>query len=70
MEHNKAAGLDKIPIEFFQTCWDIIKNDILELFDDFYHGKLDVSKLNYEIIALLPKVGDANEFINSNPSAS
>lgn len=25
MEHNKAAGPDKIPIEFYQTRWEIIK---------------------------------------------
>ena len=31
MEKNKAAGPDKIPIEFYQACWDIIKNDIMEL---------------------------------------
>lgn len=61
MEHNKAAGLDKIPIEFYQNCWDIIKNDIIELFADFHQGKLDVSRLNYGIITLLPKVSDANK---------
>jgi hypothetical protein len=29
MERNKTAGPDKIPIEFYQGCWKIIKNDIL-----------------------------------------
>lgn len=60
MEHNKAVGPD-IPSEFYQTCWDIIKDDILELSNDFHQGKLDVSRLNYGIITLLPKVGDANK---------
>jgi mannosylglycoprotein endo-beta-mannosidase len=27
METNKAAGPDKIPIEFYQTCWGIVKYD-------------------------------------------
>jgi hypothetical protein len=27
IEKNKAAGPDKIPIEFYQCCWNIIKGD-------------------------------------------
>ena len=59
MEKNKAAGPDKIPIEFYQSCWDIIKSDIIELFDDFHKGNLLVNRLNYGVITLLPKVQDA-----------
>lgn len=29
MEKNKAACPDKIPIEFYQSCWDIVKPDII-----------------------------------------
>jgi hypothetical protein len=29
MEKNKVAGPDKIPIEFHQTCWHIVKGDII-----------------------------------------
>jgi len=36
MERNKAAGPNKIPIEFYQHYWDFIKEDILELFRDFH----------------------------------
>lgn len=61
MEHNEVADPDCIPIEFFQTCWEIIKEDIIEMFNDFHKGKLDVSRLNYEIITLLPKVTDADK---------
>jgi len=64
MEKNKAARPDKIPIEFYQTCWDIIKSDIIELFEDFHTGNLPVSRLNYGVITLLPKVQDAAK-INS-----
>lgn len=59
MEKNKAAGLDKIPIEFYQPCWDVVKNDIIELFEDFHRGVLDVRRLNYGVVTLLPKVHDA-----------
>jgi hypothetical protein len=61
MERNKAAGPDKIPVDFFQSCWDIIKKDIMEIFKDLYNNKLDVSRLDYGVITLLPKTADANK---------
>jgi hypothetical protein len=59
--HHKAARPDNIPIEFFQKSWGIIQADIIEMFNDFYEGKLDVSRVNYGIITLLPKVSDAKK---------
>lgn len=35
MEGNKAAGPDSIPVEFYQVCWSIVKNDIINLFHDW-----------------------------------
>jgi len=67
MEKNKATGPDKIPIEFYQHCWEIIKEDILEMFGDFHSGKLDVSRLNYGIITLLPKVHEAEKIQQYRP---
>jgi hypothetical protein len=32
MKKNKAPGPDNIPIEFYQHCWLIVKNDIMNLF--------------------------------------
>ena len=61
MEKNKAAGPDKIPVEFYQSCWNIVKDDIVQLFDDFYEGKIDISRINYGIITLLPKITDASK---------
>lgn len=53
MEKNKAAGPDSIPIEFYR------EKDIIQLFSDFHQGKVDISRINYGIITLLPKVSDA-----------
>jgi len=65
--NNKAAGPDKIPIEFFQSCWEIVRLDIIQLFDDFYNDKVDVSRMNYGIITLLPKVKDASKIQQFRP---
>lgn len=67
MKHNKAPGPDNIPIEFFQYCWDIVKKDVMLLFEWFYENKLDVERLNYGIITLLPKVVGANKMQQFRP---
>jgi hypothetical protein len=38
MGKNKAAGPDGMPIEFYQSCWEIVKEDIMAMFNDFYLG--------------------------------
>lgn len=38
MEKNKAVGPDQIPIEFFQSCWNNVKKDIMKMFNDFLLG--------------------------------
>jgi hypothetical protein len=61
METNKVGGPDSIPVEFYQKCWDIVKVNIMEMFNDFYEGRLYVSRINYGVITLLPKVTDAEK---------
>jgi hypothetical protein len=60
MEKNKAAGPDGLSIEFYQVCWNVVKKDIIDLFDDFYIGTLDIKRPNYGIITLLPKSKEAS----------
>jgi hypothetical protein len=67
MEKNKVACSDGFPTEFFQTCWEFIKSDICELFLDFFQGSLDVKRMNYGIITLLPKVKDATRIQHFRP---
>jgi hypothetical protein len=42
MEKSKDASPDGLPIEFYQCCWGIIKDDLIDLFDDFHKGILDI----------------------------
>jgi hypothetical protein len=60
MEKSTALGPDHMPIEFFQSYWNFIKNDIMCVFEDFYMDRLDVGRLNYGTITLLPKSKEAN----------
>jgi hypothetical protein len=36
MEHNKASGPDGFSAEFYQSCWEIIKEDLMTLFREFH----------------------------------
>jgi hypothetical protein len=59
MEHNKAPGPDGFPTEFYQTFWDTIKDDLLDLFSCLHAGQLELFRLNFGKIVLLPKVNEA-----------
>jgi hypothetical protein len=59
MKHNRAPGPDNIPTEFFQEFWHTIKTDLFNLFQDFYAGTLNIERLNYGLVTLIPKVPNA-----------
>jgi hypothetical protein len=67
MEKNKAASPDGFPIEFYQSCWDIIKSDLMTIFKDFYLHKIELSKINYGIITLIPKGDNASTIQKYRP---
>jgi hypothetical protein len=56
MEYNKAPGPDGFPVEFYQTFWDTIKSDLLDLFNVLHAGQLELFRLNFGEAILLPKV--------------
>jgi hypothetical protein len=68
--NNKAPGPDGLPPEFYKFFWDIIGADVLNLFNDFYHGKLDIARFNYGLLSLLPKVKGANKLQACRPICS
>ena len=57
---NTAPGPDHIPIEFYQACWEIIKEDIMDMSLEFGNHNLDLGRLNYGIITLIPKLKEAS----------
>jgi hypothetical protein len=59
MEHNKAPGPNGFPAEFYQNFWEVIKEDLLELFSSLHAGQLELFRLNFGEIILLPKVNEA-----------
>jgi hypothetical protein len=60
MKENPAPGPNGLCVSFFKKCWDIIKEDVLKMFQDFWHNKLDIKRLNYGVITLVPNTREAN----------
>jgi hypothetical protein len=51
-----APGPDDLPFLFYQNFWDIIKDDMLALVRRFQENKLDLFRLNFATMTLIPKV--------------
>jgi hypothetical protein len=67
MEHNKAPGTDGFPTEFYQNFWNTIKSDLLDLFCCLHAGQLELFRLNFGEIVLLPKVNEAERIQQYRP---
>ena len=52
---DKAPGPDGFSIAFFQSCWSIIKADLLQVFRHFHTYGTFVKSLNATFLALIPK---------------
>jgi hypothetical protein len=59
LKPNKAAGTDGLPAEFYQVFWEVVKDDLKEMFDAFHSGDLDIERLNHGVISLIKKVPGA-----------
>jgi hypothetical protein len=60
MKENSAPGPNGYGLVFFKRFWEILKEDIEDMFKDFWENKLDIKRLNYGVITLIPKLRDAN----------
>lgn len=56
-KRNSALGSDGFPTEF----WNIIKGDLIALFEEFHRGKIPLHKLNFGTIILLPNSSVLNK---------
>jgi mannosylglycoprotein endo-beta-mannosidase len=62
-----APGPDGLSFMFYQKFWDVIKFDLLEMFDDWFEDKLDIYRLNFAMITLIPKEEDARSMKKFRP---
>ena len=67
-EKNKSPGLDGLSAEFYLEFWDLIKNKLLEVYDEAYKRGVLPECLTTGVIVLLEKKGkDRTELANWRP---
>jgi hypothetical protein len=64
IEHNKAPGPDGFSAEFYLVFWEIIKEDLLILFSDFYEESLPLFSLNFGVITCFQRYKIPNRYNN------
>ena len=67
LNHHKAPGPDRIPAEFYQANWDLLKEDVVEVFRATYREGWLGASLRQSSVALVPKKGDLKDLRNWRP---
>lgn len=62
-----APGPDGLPFLFYQKFWEIVKGDLCRMCQALYDDKLDLYRLNFAMIALIPKEENAREMKKFRP---
>lgn len=56
---SKSLGPDGFNFKFVKECWQVIREDIMKMFDEFHQHEKLVSGLNHFFIVLIPKKEEA-----------
>jgi hypothetical protein len=62
-----APRPDGLPFLFFQKFWVVVKEDFMKLIKGFQEGKLDLFRLNFAMLTLIPKVDNAVDMKHFRP---
>jgi hypothetical protein len=60
MKIESVLGPNGFSVNFVKRFWKTIKNEIMKMVQDFNRGTLDLSRLNYGVFTLIPKIKEAN----------
>jgi hypothetical protein len=67
MRTDSSPGPNGFGVHFFKSCWPIIKGDYMAMMSDFHRRDLDIKRLNYGVITLVPKTKEANNIKQYRP---
>jgi hypothetical protein len=57
---DTAPGLDGLSVIFFKKFWPLLRKEILAILNGFALGTVDIARLNFGILSLIPKVPGAD----------
>ncbi|KAL9449935.1 hypothetical protein AB3S75_011797 [Citrus x aurantiifolia] len=58
---DKSPGSDGFSLAVYQDCWDVIKQDLLAVFREFYKSGVVNSSTNSTFICLIPKKNEPSK---------
>ena len=67
MNGDKASGSNGFTVAFWQACWDFVKEEIVDLFKEFYDQRSFSKSLNTTFLVLIPKKGGAEDLGDFRP---
>ena len=67
MNGDKAPGPNGFTLAFWKNCWEFVKENILEMFKEFYEQNVFLKSLNNTFFVLLPKKGETEDLGDFRP---
>ena len=67
MNGDKAPRPDGFTMAFWQSCWDFVKEEILEMCKEFHEQSSFLKSLNNTFLILIPKKGGAEDLGDFRP---
>ena len=67
MKGDKALGPDGFTAAFWQACWDFVKEEVVDLFKEFYEHVSFAKCLNTTFLVLILKKGGAEDLGDFRP---
>lgn len=64
---DMAPDPDGFNMKFYQVFWDVIKKDVLAVFNDFHRAESFVNSINSTFLILIPKVVGAKDIKKYRP---
>ena len=67
MNGDKASGPDGFTVAFWRLCWDFVKEEVMEMFKEFYEQSSVIKSLNTTFLVLIPKKGGVEDLRDFRP---
>jgi hypothetical protein len=66
---DTAPGPDGLPVLFYKKFWPMLRRPVLQILNGFAMGTVDIARLNFGILSLIPKVTGAVDIKQFRPIA-
>jgi hypothetical protein len=66
---DTALGPDGLPVIFFKKFWPLLRKEVMAILNGFSMGTVDIARLNFGILSLIPKVPGADNIKQFRPIA-